>query len=310
MFNLKTTIKILVFLFTYSFTYAQSNFYTDFSSGVPEGDSSFATHIDNDGNGIKSIGDDFFFDDVGFNHNTGSWVDAKFTVIDTNTTIKSVIGTGEGSLKFNIIDHSSKTNNPYAVFELSLWNSDGVLGSINSNVGNEATVTNLTLQAYDIDKWGSHNFSDIFGYQSSTSSPVSSVLSANTQLEQQGFSNAQPGSVTEQFTNFALAQDSDSSDGEKFDDHIAISDTAPNEILQQYAVNLEYDSFHEGTFIWGVTGSDSSKTQNRGLLLSGSSPLPADIAPGAPNPPAFALMIFAALMALKEKIKGGKKAKA
>lgn len=294
------SIALALIIFTLSLGTLHAQIDLDFSSGVADGKHQFPHHVDADGSRSFTAGDSFYFDNVGTDFATGMTIDAQVKILETNTQIENVWGNNHDSMAILLGKWGDNVGNPYVTYNLSFWQSDGVLNSVNTSVGNEYTINNLTMQVSDIDSYRGGDFSDIFGYQTATNSPDSVTLAADTKLEQKGFDSFQEIPVeTTKFTTFALQPDSNQADGKLYDDHANITTNAANDILEDYTVNLTYDQFHEGDFIWGFTGKTSPSTYRRGVGMNGSETLPVQVTPSAPTPSVYALSMIVLLYSMR-----------
>ena len=283
---LRVTMPAGIVAITASLSPLHAQIDLDFSPGVADGLDQQATFIDNDTDTEITVGDFFYFDNVGFDAATNTYIDARVSIVDANTEINNVWATADDSLAINIKGNDLK--NPYVMFNLSFWESDGILGNLDSSAANAYTIDNLLLQSFDIDRAGS-GFSDLFGY-SNDNTPTRTILAADTLLDQEGFGDTENYPVPDNITTFSLQQNEDGSFVGK-----SIKPGAPMEVQEDYAVTMEYDNFQEGNFIWGITGENSGSPNSRGMSLNGSStPIVDIVAPATPTPTFYA---FSALFA-------------
>ena len=268
----------------------------DFSPGVADGQTQQAIHIDNDADTFFSAGDYFYIDNVGFDSLANTYIDARISILDTNSEIMGVEGTNNDSLKILLNSREGSLQNAFVTFNLSFWESDGIVGSLDDSANNAYSIDNITFQAFDIDR-STLQYSDIFGY-SDANAPTSTTLAADTLLEQTGFENTETYAVPENYTTYALQKDEEGN----YLGEGGVTPNSPMSEQEDFAVNLEYDDFHEGNFIWGITGERSNSAGKRGMWLSGSSDPVVDIvAPATPTPTVYAFTALAAGLYFKNR---------
>ncbi|GEM_PF-6171880 len=284
--NLTKPSLFSLFLFSLGILDAQIDL--DFS---PSSDTYVPTRIVGGDAGDKD--DVFVFDDVGMQDGTS--VDVTIEIRSIYGELRpggsgagaheGVLGIANDSLVISLDGPSSNSNgNPYVEFRMSFWTSDGGTGTYDS--GSAFTINSMRLQSYDIDSnahsagAGNRDFTDVFGYQTS-SSPNVSLLSQDSRMEQTGFEadgNVGNGDDLTGYTFYRLLSDANQGNdpnGGVWDDSINVDFPTfggDNELPSQYAYQMEFISLNTMDFVWGYTGPDSDTIGNRGMLLSGSTP--------------------------------------
>ncbi len=253
----------LAFLVT-AFVPAWSQVNLDFHTSATEGgvDANDGRRIQ--GAGAFSVGDVFVFENVGFDG--GNFLDATVEILGLNGVIEAVNGSAAGgSLAIGLSDDGD--SNPFVEFRLQFHLGDADYDSVNAlgDLGAVTTVSNLTFQSFDIDSQTGQEFTELFGYDTATSSPDSMTFADTTLLGARGWdADGATG-----YTTYGLT-----ATGTDLDNAINVDSPAFPPNVGDYAINFNYSGgFSSGDFVWGYTGPEASATANRFLLLNGSNPL-------------------------------------
>jgi len=227
----------------------------------------------NDGGstGVDDVGDIFVYENIG--SDGGTFYDMTLEITGLRGSLDGIrANTSGNSLVIRLDPPGSGTaqeqDNPFVTFRLSVFEGDADYGNVNAvgDLGTSATISNLTFQVFDIDSQGGINFTDIFGYQTSTSAPDNLQLSAGTELENDGWLALAPSG----FTPYRVSPPSP--DDWSTVDNIASTSPLPDN-AGDYAVNFNYSSgFSTGEYVWGITGAGADSTNTRAMFLNASNP--------------------------------------